>query len=461
MNAVEDHESGSRKTTAGKSKRKKSSPCLISSKSERGSRPPKRARTAEALQDTAGSRSSNAASAAAAAGTLTANAKAQSNLKSSSGTKSKTKTNPNRSKELERLRASANGDNGSKPSTGERTNRQGKLTGLFTPEEVRALEDFKTEFCNAHGLPAAAFESMLHHNRQDKVPFPYQDTVMSKNRFWQQIYHVVPDRDQRSVYRFMKRHFPCSTQQPHHWTEEQDEELISLHSQYGPKWFRIARLLGRSDDDVVQRWKNKLEHRYKMRRGPWLQEEVEALLETLAKVWKSLKADGNDVGKDIYEMRESLIAWGFVSDQLNNSRSRQQCADKWRKITYKIMKERVLNGNPDAVSNPAAESRCSRTKPKSPAERVRKAKKRSYKSAEFVHSDEDSDNESPADEDGSVKEDVVDEEGKKSGRRPDAVKIESTDANGDDSHSRNLETVRRQHGGEYSDSSETSESEAD
>ncbi|KAL4799754.1 hypothetical protein BDV19DRAFT_354715 [Aspergillus venezuelensis] len=202
-------------------------------------------------------------------------------------------------------------------------------TGAFEPSEVEALEDFKVRFCNGNGCSLATFDLMVQHGFEG--PFPSVNGI-SKRSFWSQVRAILPDRDKRSVYRFMKRHFQASCQKSHQWTPEQEDELVALYKQYGPKWARIADEIGRSADDVVQRWKNRLEHRDTMNTGPWSDAEFELLKKALRDAWSKLGEQGYDVGANIYEMDESLISWGQISTSMNHIRSRQQCADKWRGV---------------------------------------------------------------------------------------------------------------------------------
>ncbi|KAL4936030.1 hypothetical protein BDV06DRAFT_205844 [Aspergillus oleicola] len=202
-------------------------------------------------------------------------------------------------------------------------------TGAFKPAEVEALEDFKVRFCNSNGCSLATFDLMVQHGFEG--PFPSVNGI-TKRKFWDQVRGILPDRDKRSVYRFMKRHFQASGQKPHQWTPEQEDELVALYKQHGPKWARIAEDLGRSADDVVQRWKNRLEHRDTMNSGPWSEAEFELMKTALRDAWTKMGAEGYDVGENIYEMDESLISWGQISTSMKHIRSRQQCADKWRGI---------------------------------------------------------------------------------------------------------------------------------
>jgi hypothetical protein len=268
-------------------------------------------------------------------------------------------------------------------------NKEGKgSTGPFTGEEVSKLSRFKIDFCNIHGISGSTFDSMVQHSERDKgTAFPCESSVMTKPEFWKVIYGILPTRDRRSVYRFMRRHFQTSDVKPHQWNHEQDEELIQLVAQYGQKFAQIAKMIGRNDDDVVQRWKNKLQHRSTMNRGPWSEEEVRGLQNALQAAWKNFKEQGHDVGQDIYEMSETLISWGQISDKMGNCRSRQQCADKWRKARKKVMQLRD-KGNPNAVYDPVTET-TKKNRAKSQTISRSQTPEGQYKSAKYVTSDDE------------------------------------------------------------------------
>lgn len=277
-----------------------------------------------------------------------------------------------------------------KPNRAHGSEKKQTLTGFFTSEEVQQLENFKLEFCNTNGLSSHTFDSMVQHSDRDKgSEFPCDSSITNKQDFWRTIYESIPQRDRRSVYRFMRRHFQASTQKPHQWTHEQDEELVSLHTQHGPKWAYIAKLVGRSDDDVVQRWKNRLEYRTTMLRGPWSAEEIRGLQDALQASWKAMRDAGKDVGKDIYEMDESLVGWGQVSDRIQHIRSRQQCADKWRRIRRKVLDQRA-RGDPEATYEPTTGLRSPKKPKPAPITMAQEPPKESkYKSSEYVDSEDE------------------------------------------------------------------------
>jgi hypothetical protein len=229
-----------------------------------------------------------------------------------------------------------------------------KKIGFYTPEELEKIETHKVNFCNWHGITGLKFDELIQHSERGSQEWPLPTETISKYEFWDEIYSLLPGRDRRSVYRFMRRHFQGSTQRAHDWSPEQDEELIELHAQHGPKWTYIGRLIGRSDDDVTQRWRNRLKYKDTMNHGAWSADETKVFLQAMQSVWETLSHTLNKeekrkcLGKDFYEMDESLVPWGTISDTLDNKRSQQQCSDKFRKIRPVVMRMRA-NGQPDAV----------------------------------------------------------------------------------------------------------------
>ncbi|OQE03272.1 hypothetical protein PENSOL_c001G05125 [Penicillium solitum] len=268
---------------------------------------------------------------------------------------------------------------------GSRTREKDNLKiGFYTPEEVQKIEAYKLNFCTVHGIASAKFDEMVQHSeRGANGEFPVSSDVISKSDFWDEIYALVPDRDRRSVYRFMRRHFQASAQKAHDWSKEQEDELIALHAKHGPKWTYIGKLIGRSDDDVTQRWKNKLEHQGTMNQGAWSEEETRIFLAAVESTWNTMKPMlAGKSTKDMYELDERLIVWGNISKEMGHMRSRQQCADKWRKIVKQVMTMRA-NGHPGAVFDPKLAAK------KSAHWNLRLEAQR--KSSQFVNEDSDND----------------------------------------------------------------------
>ncbi|KAJ5888450.1 hypothetical protein N7495_008491 [Penicillium taxi] len=246
-----------------------------------------------------------------------------------------------------------------KPRKSRQSEKNNNTIGFFGAEEVQRLEAFKVAFCNEHGLSPSMFDDAIQHSTPNGSGWPGFECASDlgkKQQFWARIHEVLPRRDTRSLSRFARRHFQGSLQKAHEWSKEQEEELIALYQKFGSRFAYIARLIGRSEDDVVQRWKNRLQHRHVQKRGFWTEKEARTLMNLVEDVWKTNKMLGIDVGKDVYEMRLSDINWGNISNKMKNTRSRQQTADKWRKILA-IVRRRRMNGDPDAVYDPATVDR--------------------------------------------------------------------------------------------------------
>ncbi|KAH8692978.1 hypothetical protein BGW36DRAFT_430718 [Talaromyces proteolyticus] len=215
-----------------------------------------------------------------------------------------------------------------------------KRTGWFSPEETALLEAHKIDFCRSHSVDFEIFNQCVHASNKDKENlFKLRPEFGTHNEFWKGVWAIIPDRDRRSVLRFMRRHFQVGDgNRP--WTNSEDNRLVRLHDKHGPKWSVISKEMERTQDDVVQRWKNKVEHRSTMITGLWNFAEMEELVRAVRKVRDILAQEGYTDIEDLYDMDEKHISWGAVSDALNNKRSRQQCADKWRKIKTKVFNYR-------------------------------------------------------------------------------------------------------------------------
>jgi hypothetical protein len=120
-----------------------------------------------------------------------------------------------------------------------------------------------------------------------------------------------------------------------------------------------------------------------MNTGAWSEEETRIFLDAMESAWLTMKPMlANNTGKDMYQMDDGLIIWGNISKAMGYRRSRQQCADKWRKIVRQVMIMRA-NGQPGAVFDPKLAAK------KSAHWNMRLEAQR--KSSQFVNEDSDDD----------------------------------------------------------------------
>ncbi|KUL86544.1 hypothetical protein ZTR_04248 [Talaromyces verruculosus] len=264
-----------------------------------------------------------------------------------------------------------------------------KRTGLFSPEEIETLEQFKLEFCNKYHITGDMFDASVQSVRSSKNGiFLENSPIVEYKDFWAAIYETIPVRDQKSINRFCRRHF-SNAYKPHQWTKEDDDELERLQAIHGTKWANIARDMERTYDDVVQRWKNKVELRHTMKTGPWDDDEIYKLLEQLEKTRQQHLAQGKteeEVGREIYEMPDEFCYWGSICKKFEGTRSRQQLADKWRKVKRIVLERRAV-GNEDAVWDPSLQPRPGR-RPKYKPLPVQ-SQNQKFKSSETVDSSDE------------------------------------------------------------------------
>lgn len=230
-----------------------------------------------------------------------------------------------------------------------RNGPEGSKKWFYTMEEIEAVEQFKIEFCKQYSITSSKFNEIIQVCTRNNVRFRLPDnTVITKQTFWSSLQALFPHRPHVSLSRFMRRVCLVSEQKPHHWTAEQEDELKALIEAKGTKWTEIGQILGRSADDVTQRWKNRVEHRDKQRSGPWKPDECGKLVGIIREHHAALRVAGHGVGPDVLDMEPECISWGAVSDQMGNIRSRQQCADKWRRMRRNGKKERETRNGEDA-----------------------------------------------------------------------------------------------------------------
>ena len=201
--------------------------------------------------------------------------------------------------------------------------------GQFRDDEIEALENFKQNFCEEYGVSEGQFNDCMNLTKGTRWPNGLEFT---KKVMFREFFQVLPLRDNKSMLRYKDRKWRNRLEEPNSWTAEQDDELFQMVSTRGKKWAAIAQDLGRSYDEVHQRWKNKLQNRDQMRQGDWSAREVDTLR---AAVNEALEKLGPEAGTED-------VSWEGISRAMSYGRSAQQCSNKWRKLTAEDAKYRWL-----------------------------------------------------------------------------------------------------------------------
>lgn len=194
-----------------------------------------------------------------------------------------------------------------------------KKTGRFSDKEIRALERFKENWCSEFQIDEYTFNECINHRR--KAPFP-SGLGFIKKHMLDEFLSALPHRDKRSMFRYKERNWQNITEKPHEWNADQDRELEQLIGRHGTKWTSLASRLGRSQDDVAQRWRNYVAKRATKNTGSWSITEIDKLR---AAVTRALQDAGDNSTLD-------QISWDTVSEFMGGSRTAQQCSGKWHKL---------------------------------------------------------------------------------------------------------------------------------
>ena len=197
-------------------------------------------------------------------------------------------------------------------------------TGKFTESEVRKLDRYRDRFCTMHEVDHVTFNEMMTDSSRRDPNHPWTWRFIGKAEFLEDFYDVLPRRERKSMRRYRERNYQ-NTGESKEWTEKDDNDLINLVAELGHKWVEIGHRLTRTQDQVYQRWKNKLQHYGKRRDGEWSAEELQSLKDAV----KSFKEKN---GLELRSTTDHEIRWYQISNRLDNTRTGQQCANRWRKL---------------------------------------------------------------------------------------------------------------------------------
>ncbi|KAL8920778.1 MAG: hypothetical protein Q9172_004349 [Xanthocarpia lactea] len=213
--------------------------------------------------------------------------------------------------------------------------RVGEARGAFTEKEKAKLNRFKQRFCDDYAVTEYEFNNLmtLMGRRKPEKDWPNPDVTISELR--DMFYSVLPDRSRKSLNRYRERYFQ-NVEQDTTWTEEQVNELRELVEEKGSKWVEIAEILGRTQDSVYQKWKNRIRQGDAQRFDRWEEDEREALIVAVRECKRAVGL-AQDFSSD------DKINWTAVSDRLGRRRNAQQCSHFWRHV-YRPREEAIAQG---------------------------------------------------------------------------------------------------------------------
>jgi Myb-like DNA-binding domain len=215
-----------------------------------------------------------------------------------------------------------------------RFRHSGESRGAFTEREKVKLTRFKRRFCSDHSISEFEFNKLMTLlGRRDGSDWPNPDVTKAELR--DMFYDVLPDRNRKSMNRYRERYFQ-NVEQDTEWTEKQINELRNLVKEKGRKWVEIGEALGRTQDSVYQKWKNRIRQGDVQRFDRWEEEEIQALILAVRQC-KTAAGVPQDISSD------DRVNWTSVSDLLGKRRNAQQCSTFWKRV-YRKREEAKARG---------------------------------------------------------------------------------------------------------------------
>lgn len=196
------------------------------------------------------------------------------------------------------------------------------ITGPFTPFELQSIDQAVERWREDHELTEYEVNELVQSDPRE----------VNSTDFWNTIHATCPDRLRQKVINICRRR--------HHnfiargtWTAEQSEELTRMFDQFGNKYTKIAKLINRHPEDVRDRYRNFVVCGENRRTSTWSQEEEQQLIDIVHQALDHIKQwQSRARGRKRNIPPEELIDWQTVSQNMNRTRSRQQCMQKWKVI---------------------------------------------------------------------------------------------------------------------------------
>ena len=98
-----------------------------------------------------------------------------------------------------------------------------------------------------HKIPLQEFLIIL--NEKNVI-----NTVLKKLEFYKVISKVLPGRSVKSCYRFIKRCFNDKNRKGK-WSKDEERTLLKYVEEKGEDWSSISKLMGRSSDNIYDKYK--------------------------------------------------------------------------------------------------------------------------------------------------------------------------------------------------------------
>ncbi|XP_020578414.1 uncharacterized protein LOC110023369 [Phalaenopsis equestris] len=194
----------------------------------------------------------------------------------------------------------------------------------FTPEEDELIRNATMKYIEENQLGEQGLHMILHCKS-------YRKEVKD---CWKVISAALPWRP--PVNTFFRAHILFERSEERKWEPEELELIKRYHAEHGPKWRKLADVLGKSRVHVKDAWRRiRLPN---LKKGRWSQYEYQSLFDL---VNLDLRMKAFEEKKANHCMLKDNISWEAISDKMS-TRGSHTCCSKWY---YNLASSMVKEGS--------------------------------------------------------------------------------------------------------------------
>jgi hypothetical protein len=197
----------------------------------------------------------------------------------------------------------------------------------------RDLGPFRAQFrvllekwANEHGLAEdfmnGNYEFLF--NRRQKQGGKGAHLPLSERRAFIEVARETPTRNAKQIYGWILRNMDKKSKSGK-WQKEETEALLEQYTKLGPKWSKIAEIVGRPASACRDKWRLAKGGEHK-KSGHWSQEETDKLCELVKEHFRQRGAEagcGPGTGNEHLSLRDN-INWVTISAKMG-TRNEQAC----------------------------------------------------------------------------------------------------------------------------------------
>jgi hypothetical protein len=199
--------------------------------------------------------------------------------------------------------------------------QSGYRSGPLSRTEQNQITAAVNRFREDESLTEEEIIHLIHQN-------PQISEQAVNRQLWISIQDACPTRPRRKLIAWCRQRFHNFAARGV-WTKEQDDELADLVEKHGKRWSYIAGLINRHQKDARDRWRNYLVCRDNAKTDVWSEDEEDHFREVVEHAIEKIRErlSGNS-----RKSPEELINWLKISEEMDHTRSRLQCMEKWRRM---------------------------------------------------------------------------------------------------------------------------------